>query len=79
MIRRQWDFNAHNETFPNDDGHWQWGHRGMGRLRRERPKAFDPRIHFDQVLWALLPWLVSGRMPRATTDPQGVAAGASEV
>ncbi len=56
-----------------------WLIPGMGRLRRERPKAFDPRIHFDQVLWALLPWLVSGRMPRATTDPQGVAAGASEV
>ncbi|MCH7564709.1 MAG: glycosyltransferase family 2 protein [Gemmatimonadetes bacterium] len=39
---------------------------GAGRLRRERPKAFDPRVHLDQIVWALLPWVVRDRMPRAT-------------
>ncbi|MEE8148633.1 MAG: glycosyltransferase family 2 protein [Longimicrobiales bacterium] len=43
-----------------------WLIPGTARLRRERPRAFDPRVHLDQILWALLPWAVRDRMPRAT-------------
>ena len=36
---------------------------GMARLRRERPKAFDIGLQWDQLLWALLPSAVNSRMP----------------
>lgn len=38
---------------------------GLGRLRAERPKAFDPRVHALHLLWAVAPRYAERLLPHA--------------
>ena len=38
---------------------------GLGRLRRERPRAFSLRPHLLQLAWTVAPWSVRHLVPRA--------------
>lgn len=41
---------------------------GLGRLRAERPKAFDPRVHAFHLLWSLAPRAAARFLPRAESS-----------